>query len=133
MAISIKTKAATASTTVTKKKDKDVLTEETTSEAVALPETLQGDKGSTELTGAEEGSHAVTEMQQGATLLPPVSFCEVGFAASYTHNMGNYESCRLEVSIKIPCLHAEIDEAFNYGKEWVDARLSAINDELKAA
>ena len=69
-------------------------------------------------------------MQIGEALLAP--HCEIGFEASYTHNMGNFESCRLGVSIKIPCLHAEIDEAFDYGKQWVDARLSAVCAELKA-
>ena len=129
MAISIKKKAATASLTETHTNTKTgvVLTDVTKEEKVELPETVKADPETGEI---DQGLDAGTGMQIGEAMLAP--HCEIGFEASYTHNMGNFESCRLGVSIKIPCLHAEIDEAFDYGKQWVDARLSAVCAELKA-
>jgi hypothetical protein len=58
--------------------------------------------------------------------------CNVGVDASFTKNMGNYESLRLGVSIHLPCYHHEIDEVFDFGKEWVNAKMETLLAELEA-
>lgn len=58
-------------------------------------------------------------------------WCHVGFEASYTHNLGNYQSARIGISLVIPCPHDEIDEVFEVGKAWVDERLEKAVEELK--
>ena len=63
-------------------------------------------------------------MVMAAEALKPIApYCEVGFEASYTQNMTNYQSARVNVSIKIPCLQGEVDEVFEYAKSWVDEKL----------
>lgn len=58
-------------------------------------------------------------------------WCEVGFEASYTHNLGNYQSARVGVTLRIPCQHAEIDQVYDIAKEWVNARLQQCVNELE--
>ena len=116
MAVTVK-KKATAETTVEKKAKGQVLTSETKTEAV-----------DTSYTEKATPPAETTTVLEAKALTP---FCEVGFEASYTHNLGNYESCRVNVLIKIPCLHDEIDEAFDLAKSWVDERLTKVNAEIK--
>lgn len=59
-------------------------------------------------------------------------WCEVGVDASYTHNLGNYQSAKIGVSIKVPCLHGEVDDVFNFSKEWVDQRMQTMMEELQS-
>lgn len=58
-------------------------------------------------------------------------FCEVGFEGSYTHNLGDFKSCKVGISLKIPCQHSELDKVFDYAEEWVDKRLTAMRTELE--
>jgi hypothetical protein len=57
--------------------------------------------------------------------------CEVGFEASLTLNMGNFNSTRMGVSIMIPALHSEIDEVFEFAKDWVNDRMGKLAEEAK--
>lgn len=63
-----------------------------------------------------------------ATIEP---WCEVGVEASYTMNLGDFNSTRLQVSLKIPCLHAEIDKVFDYGKDWVDGKMQSMISDIE--
>jgi hypothetical protein len=63
--------------------------------------------------------------------ITPGPHCDVGVEMSYTHNLGNYESARVAVSLRIPCLPAEIDSVFDYGKAWVDSKMQTMIAELK--
>lgn len=101
-----KTPAKATKTVATKSKGKAV-SEETTEEVVDVPET-------------------VTSAAKGAT----GELCRVGYANSYTHNLGDYCSTRIEYSLFIPCAHSEIDEAGNYAEEWVQGRLKKAVEEL---
>lgn len=58
--------------------------------------------------------------------------CEVGVEMSYTHNLGNYTSARVQVSLRVPCEHAEIDSAYDYSREWCDNKLNGLIEELQA-
>lgn len=60
--------------------------------------------------------------------------CEVGVNAGFTKNLGNYQSARVDVSLKIQCRHEEIDAVFDYGRQWVEGRLEELikDDEEQA-
>jgi len=53
--------------------------------------------------------------------------CEVTFARSATLNLGNYESMRIEVALKMPCpvVPSAIEKAYALSKTWVDGKLEA--------
>ena len=57
-------------------------------------------------------------------------WCEVGFEASFTKNLGNYQSARLNVIVKIPCPAGDIDEVFDYARTWVNGKLETLVSEL---
>ncbi len=130
MSVTVK-KKATAEVAIQKKAKGEVLLETATQEVVET----ESAASSTDLHEA----HQLSEMQGGPIAVSTATleaqqlmpYCEIGFEASYTHNLGNYESARVNVSIKIPCLHGEIDEAFEYAKTWVDQKLNSVNAELK--
>lgn len=44
---------------------------------------------------------------------------------SLTMNLGNFESARIGVSVRVPCYKEEIDEAFEFASAWVEQRISA--------
>lgn len=48
---------------------------------------------------------------------------EVFYEAGATLNMGNYESVRLTIGIRMPCYREEANEAFDMAKAWVESRL----------
>jgi hypothetical protein len=58
------------------------------------------------------------------------TLCEVGFEASYTKNLGDYQSAKVGVSLKVPCISAEVDDVFSYASDWVNAKLGKIVEEL---
>lgn len=70
------------------------------------------------------------EVGEPKTLEGPT--CNVGVDASFTKNLGNYESLRIGVSLHLPCYHQEIDEVFDFGKEWVNAKMEAMIAEIEA-
>ena len=59
--------------------------------------------------------------------------CEVGFDAGYTHNLGNYQSAKVGVSLKIDCAHNEIDEVYDYAMEWVNDKMAKLREELEGS
>ena len=84
-------------------------------ELVPLPAALQGEKSMMTMPSPDKENPN----------------CEVGFDAGYTHNLGNYSSCKFGVSLKIDCAHSEIDEVFDYATEWVNAKMSKLREELE--
>lgn len=112
MALKLVKKPATGTTTkqIIDKKSKEIIAEDNTQEPVAVP---------------EETTKPVKEAVSS-------QLCEVGVEASYTHNLGNYQSARVQVSLRIPCQHAEIDAVYEYGQEWVNHRLSKMVEDLQA-
>ena len=103
MGLKITKKPATATITTEHKDKGEVIAEETQEEKVEMGHTLQ------------------------AQAKP---WCEVGFEASYTHNLGNYKSTRVAVTLKVPCMHEEVDNVFDYAKTWVEEKLNPIVEEL---
>jgi len=39
-----------------------------------------------------------------------------------TVNLGNYESARIAVALVLPCYKEEIEDAYEFGREWVEKR-----------
>jgi len=58
--------------------------------------------------------------------------CNVGYGLGFTEPMGNYRSVRAYVSLNVPCVHSEIDEVYDFAKEWVDARIQVLFNEIAA-
>jgi len=59
----------------------------------------------------------------------PDTLCEVGFETSFTKNLGNYQSLKVGVQIKIPCIHGEINQVFDYATNWADAKMQKLLEE----
>lgn len=82
-------------------------------------------------TDPETGEIApVSSIAKADTIASEVAPCIVGMEASYTHNLGNYQSARVAVTLQVPCPHDEIDSVFEFAKSWVNDRLEAMTDEL---
>ncbi|MGK9084951.1 hypothetical protein KXR64_16625 [Brucella intermedia] len=105
MALKLTKKQTTATTTVENKDKGKTISEETSQESVHVP---------------EEVTPSVASGEQ----------CRVGFEASYTHNLGDYKSTRIGISLSIPCSHEEIDQVADYAEEWVDARLKKCVEDI---
>lgn len=99
------------------KKGEAVMTKEVKNAGEVISE-----EASTEVVAAPAGS----AVAQGTSL----PMCEVGVDASFTANLGNYQSAKMGVSLKIPCVHADINETFDYAKAWVDAKLTGMVAEM---
>jgi hypothetical protein len=52
--------------------------------------------------------------------------CEVGMESSFTMNLGNFQSARFGVSVKIPCAHTELDGVFTVAEAWVNAKMEEL-------
>jgi hypothetical protein len=62
----------------------------------------------------------LVEVQVFATE-PAVISLEYGL----TLNMGNFESCRLSVGIRLPCYKEQVDSAYEAATAWVEERVQA--------
>lgn len=110
MALKIKPKAPTPAATVTKEmveSGKVVATDTTPADVAGSPVELTATVGH--------------------------DWCSVGFEASYTHNLGDYRSARVAISITIPSPADEINGVFDFAKEWVNEKLTTSVEELIAA
>jgi hypothetical protein len=54
---------------------------------------------------------------------------EVGIAL--TMNLGNFESAKLSVHLRVPCYAEEKDEAFDFAQRWVEERVSKERDLIR--
>ena len=55
---------------------------------------------------------------------------KVRYGAGLTINLGNFESCRLDVALEFPCIVEEAEEAFATVKAFVDSKLEAERDAI---
>lgn len=58
---------------------------------------------------------------------------EVEVAVALTMNLGNFESARLSVSLRLPCYKEEIEEAYAYAQAFVEDRVAKERDMVNAA
>lgn len=108
MGIKLKPKTGEAVETKTISEKGQVLSEDTNTQQVDLPEQVAQE---------ESGFGGVG--------------CEVGVEISYTENLGNFRSARVGVSLKVVVGHVEIDEAYDYAKAWVDQRMEKLVEEVQ--
>lgn len=59
-----------------------------------------------------------------------IPYCQVGCAIGYTHNLGNYQSTKIEVSLTVPAKPEDINETFAGAKEWVEERINQFVAEV---
>ena len=66
-------------------------------------------------------------------IVPPkdVPLAEVGISSSMTLNLGNYESVKLGISITLPCVLGEVEEAFKAAKKFIDMKLNSEVEEIR--
>jgi hypothetical protein len=80
-----------------------------------------------------DGSVQEEKEKIGEPILATAPMCNVGVGSGVTINLGDYNSAKLDVRINIPCEHSEIDEVFEFGKNWVDQKLQGMVDEVLKA
>ena len=71
-----------------------------------------------------------TSELQGTALTALKPMCDIGFGLSYTHNLGDFKSTRVEISLSLPVPLDELEDGYAKAKEWVEAKLQPIVDEL---
>lgn len=85
------------------------------------------------VSGKSVGEHVEEENPKlGQANIKKEDWCTVGFEVSYTHNLGNYQSARVQVSLAVPCPHAEISEIYDTAKAWVEERMESLIEELNS-
>lgn len=80
----------------------------------------------------KDGSEVTTSevVEVPAVMTPNPALVEV--AIGLTRNLGNFESIKINVGIRIPCEvdEDEINATYATAKEWVDTKINEFNDEL---
>ena len=148
MGLSIKPKAAAETPKETSKPIDGKLNIEKQQEAAAqtAAENTKAKKGLTLTKKQPEASQHIETKDSGKVTsestteitkdLPQVNdqfsqpWCEVKVGASYTHNLGNYQSARVEVSLMIPCKHEEINDIYTTAEEWVNGKMNELREGL---
>ena len=101
-----------------------------TTGTATVSKTVTDNKSKTPISDEQKDEEVQVTAQEGQAKVSAEPVCEVGVEASYTKNLGNFQSAKVGVSLKVPCPHGDIDEVFTYAKEWVNSRLGAIIEEL---
>lgn len=75
--------------------------------------------------GSQEESQ---EKVAGVIASRPTATVTVG--ASFTKNLGNYQSCKVTVELAMPCLPEHKDETFAETSAWVNKRMEELIESL---
>jgi hypothetical protein len=57
---------------------------------------------------------------------------EVNLSMGLTINLGNYESARIDVGIRVPCYLEEASEAYEFSKKFATERLTVERTKIKS-
>lgn len=57
----------------------------------------------------------------------------IGYSGGKTVNLGNFESIRVDVSIRLPCYVEELDDAYKWAQDWVGSRIEDEIDKVDPA
>lgn len=60
-----------------------------------------------------------------------IPIAEVECTSSITLNLGNYESAKIGVSVRLPCFVEELQDAYTTAKKFVDDRLNGEAKEIR--
>ena len=77
-----------------------------------------------------DGSEVVKQLPVKEVLVNK-PMCNVGVSAKATYNLGNYESMQVSAMINIPAEYSEIDEVYEFARQWVDGKMTAVYNEVK--
>lgn len=72
----------------------------------------------------------VVEQTEGTTKPVPTDGSSVGLTMGHTKNLGNYESVKFEVSVRVPCTMQTVDAAFDLCNKWSDDKLTGLIEEV---
>lgn len=75
-------------------------------------------------TGAEVVTQEPVEIPVPALHLSALA--EVGLSAGVTKNMGDFNSVRFDVHLRVPCAPEDADEAFEKVATWVNEKLESL-------
>lgn len=83
-----------------------------------------------------KSTKVLDEFSEGETILvrkfetAPAYVCN---KVGVTKNMGNFESVRIDVGVKIPCYTEEINEVEKQAAMWVDRKMDAKLSEIEGS
>lgn len=90
---------------------------------------------STQKSSAGEAGPEVQESVPTGMTPPPavdgLPMCEIGVEASMTVNLGNYESVRVGVSLKMPTAPTNVEKAYQETKDWVEDKMAEMVESIK--
>lgn len=67
------------------------------------------------------------KVSKGSTYIGPV--VNVGISLAFTHNSGNYSNTKCQVSIHVPCSHEEIEETYEFVKDWAEEKINELHEQ----
>lgn len=99
---------------------------------VTIVKAGQQPKGSVSVQHKKTGATVEKEIAVGEPVVATGPMANVGFSASMTKNLGNYESVKVTVSLFLPCepVPETIDKTFVTAKEWVDVQMQKTLEDL---
>ena len=56
--------------------------------------------------------------------------CNVGVSLGHTKALKQFENIKFQVSLHMPCTAEEIDQTYDFVKDWVDNKLGDLVDEI---
>ena len=77
--------------------------------------------------GQEEVTNETIEIKRFVTTPAQV---DVGYGM--TLNIGNYESARIDVRISVPCYREEVEDAYEYARQWAEARVQKQVQDIRS-
>ena len=57
---------------------------------------------------------------------------ELRVEGGLTINLGNYESARIGVSLTIPTLKADLEDAYKWAEDWIGQKLNQAKEDVKS-
>lgn len=87
-----------------------------------------------EITVEQPGEPAQSEQQvmQSQQVLAATPMAEVEVSMSMTRNLGNFESIKFSVAVRMPCeaTAEDIEESYASAKGWVEDKVNEMNTEI---
>ena len=81
----------------------------------------------------KDGSSILNEEPIGEVTMTENNLCKVGLMAQRTIQIVQFEPIKIGCSIEIPAQANEIDDVYEFAKEWLDGKMETLVDEVKKA
>ena len=82
------------------------------------------------VTVSEETANQKVDGPSGKDLASAEPLAELGVEASFTKNLGNFQSAKVTVSLKLPSPFDELDSRFAFATDWVNGKLESLIADL---